>query len=173
MTRTACLTMAVLLPLALSNAGEDRPALGSSTNRLYLDITVGECSAMIEQALPDRVNKRLEPEVLAKHVPADALLTQRIRLPLSGHLSQTLACDEFKVTLDLSYHLWNRRTIAGGVSSSYSSGNGLPMQSHGNCFEARLDQPVYMGYVRTGATSYLVVGRFSLAAKTAPSQKDP
>ena len=101
---------------------------------------------------------------------ADALLTQRIRLPLSGHFSQTLTCDEFTVTLDLSYVLQNREAIAGGVSSSYSSGNGLPMQSHGNCFGARLAQPVYMGYVKTGATSYLVIGRFSLAADTKDSQ---
>jgi hypothetical protein len=145
---------------------------GSSTNRIVLEITVGECEASLRDRLPETTSKRLSPEDLAQHNPASPVLTQRLLLPPKGRLTQELRCDEFTIHLDLDCHFTaDQKKVTGGVSSSYAFGKALLRPSHWNCFAVEIGQPLYMGCVK-GGTVYLIVGRFRLAEDTSTTSKD-
>ena len=164
---------------AFTGRAEDA-GTGSSTNRLWLEITVGECEASLRDRLPETTSKRLSPEDLAQHNPTAPILTQRLLLPAPGRLTQELKCDEFTFHLDLDCHYsagmsvatQKTNSVTGVVSSSYSAGRGVRRPSHWNCFGVKIGQPLHMGYVKAGHAVYLIVGRFQLADQPSVSTKE-
>jgi hypothetical protein len=147
---------------------------GSTTNRLWLEITVGECERELQARLPETTSKRLSTEDLKQHNPTAPVLTQRLALPAKGRVTQELRCDEFTIHLDLDFqHIAKENAVHGGVSSSFAAGsNGLRRPAHWNCFAVAVGLPLYLGYVRAGHAAYLIVGRFQLAPPLPPTNKE-
>jgi len=175
-TARIAMTLVLLTVAGCAHLGATGGATGtgSSTNRLALEITVGECAKALRDRLPKTTAGRLSPDDLQQHPPVAPLLTQRFILPAKGRLTQDLKADEFTIHLDLDYQYWTEKNaVNGGVSASSAAGNGLLRPVHWNCFSATMGEPLYLGYVKAGRATYLVVGRFRLATTTvAPTEEE-
>jgi len=165
-------TLVVFLIAQVAMGGE-KPDPTPDKARLYLELTVGQCSKELEKKLPEKTHTRLSPEELAHHNPTNVLLSQRIQVPSRGRVSQSLQCDEFTIVLDLRYGIYRNEAIRGGISSSVGRDGELIRPSHWNCFSIALGKPLYMGHVKRLEGAYLIVGRFSIIDKTRDAAADP